>query len=118
VRLELDQVHAAIGGRVLVLLADRLAQPLDLEHTGLLRELLLGCEHALMGVERVEQRDRERARGAEPGARRNVGDRHHSMPGSIFIIRSASRSSGRWTSSMRSTGSVRAYLRWYFAPLK
>ena len=59
--LELDQVYAAIGRGILVLLADRLAEPLDLKYAGLVRQRLLGSKDAAMRVKRVDKRDRERA---------------------------------------------------------
>ena len=59
----------------MVLLADRLAQPVDLDVAGLLGELARMDQHLAMAVERLEQRGREAARGAEPGAGRNIGHR-------------------------------------------
>jgi hypothetical protein len=56
----------ADGGDVLVLLADRLAEPVDLDVAGLLGQLRRRDEVLLVGVERLEERRREAARGAEP----------------------------------------------------
>ena len=76
VRVELDELQSAVGGDVLVLLADRLAADLDLDAAGLRRQPLGAHEPAGEGVERVEQADRVAARGAEPRALRgHVGDR-------------------------------------------
>src|SRR6185437_2780984 len=57
-----------------VLLADRLLEELDLELARLARELLGGDELALVGVESVEEGDREAARRPEAGVGRDVGE--------------------------------------------
>ena len=71
--LERHRADAAVRGDVLVLLADRLLQEVDLELARLARELLGRDELALERVEAVEQRDREAARRAEARVGRHVG---------------------------------------------
>ena len=73
VGVERHRADAAVGGDVLVLLADGLLQDVDLELARLAGELLGGHELALEGVQAVEQRDGEAARRAEPRVRRHVG---------------------------------------------
>ncbi len=70
---ERQRADAAVGRDVLVLLADRLLEELDLELAGLARELLGGHELALERVQAVEQGDGEAARRAEAGVGRYVG---------------------------------------------
>src|SRR5258708_767434 len=79
--LEFDEVHAAIGGGILVLLADRLTKSLDFEHASLVRQPLLWHEDTAMRVERVDERHRKRARRTKARAARNVGDRRDLDPG-------------------------------------
>ena len=64
---------AAIGRDELVLLADRLAQSIDLDMAGLLRELPRADDASLVGVKRAQQRRREAAGRPEPGAGRDIG---------------------------------------------
>ena len=73
-RAEREQVEPAERGRVLVLLADRLAEHVDLDVACLLGQLARGHAFATEGVERVEQADREAARTAEAGRGRQVAD--------------------------------------------
>ena len=75
VRVEREAGQAAVRGDVLVLLADRLAQPIDLDLAGLLGELARMQQPAPVRVERLQQRGGEAARRAEAGARRDVGQR-------------------------------------------
>ena len=76
VRVEADEVEAAERRGVLVLLADRLAAALDLDLAALLGEPRGRRVAALVGVQGVEQADREGAGGAEAGAAgRDVGHR-------------------------------------------
>ena len=49
----------------------------DLDVRGLLGQGVRGHVLALEGVDRAQQADGERPRRAEPGARRDVGQRHH-----------------------------------------
>src|SRR5208282_3737961 len=72
-RIDAEAGDAAIGGDVLVLLADRLAQQVDLDMAGLLRELLRRHEALPVGMQRLEERGREAARGAEARTCPNVG---------------------------------------------
>src|SRR5215207_665225 len=71
-RMETEQVQPSERGSVLVLLADRLSQHLDLYAARFLGEL--PCRHSLAtkGVKRVQEPDREAARPAEPGRGRVV----------------------------------------------
>jgi len=62
---EAEGAQPAVGRDVLVLLADRLAQALDLDLAGLPGQTLGGDLLALVHVERVQQPDGERARRAE-----------------------------------------------------
>ena len=70
---ELEAREAAVGGDVLVLLADGLAEHVDLDVAGLLGQRAGGDVLALEGVDRPQQAHGERARGAEPGPRGDVG---------------------------------------------
>jgi hypothetical protein len=63
-------------GDVLVLLAHRLAQHVDLDVARLLGEGGRGYVLALVGVQRPEQPHREGSRRSQPCARRDVGDAH------------------------------------------
>src|SRR5262249_15408064 len=67
--------QAAESGDVLVLLADRLAEAVHLDLTGMLRELVRMDGVAPIGVQRAEKRGGEAARGAKTGARGNIGKR-------------------------------------------
>ena len=69
---ETEAGDAAIGRDVLVLLADRLAQQVDLDVAGLPRQLLAVDERAVMGVQRPQQRGGEAAGRAQAGAGGNV----------------------------------------------
>ena len=75
VRVEREAGEAAVRGDVLVLLADRLAEPVDLDLARQLGELARMQQPAPVRVERLEQRRREAARRAEAGAGRDVGQR-------------------------------------------
>ena len=55
VAAEPEAAQSAVGGDVLVLLADRLAEPLDLDLAGLARELLRRDLLAAVHVEGVQQ---------------------------------------------------------------
>ena len=78
VAAEAEAAQPAVGGDVLVLLADRLAEALDLDLARLARELLGGHLLAAVDVEGVQESDREAARGAEARAlRRDVGEQRH-----------------------------------------
>jgi hypothetical protein len=74
---ELDEVEPTEGGGVLVLAADRLAEDLDLDPRGVLRELKRGLVDPLECVQRVQEPDGDRARGTEARALRgDVCERH------------------------------------------
>ena len=73
VGLERQRADAAERRDVLVLLADRLLEEIDLELAGLARELLGRDELALERVQAVEQGDREAARRAETRVGGHVG---------------------------------------------
>ena len=73
--MEREAGDAAVGGDVLILLADRLAEPVDLDLAGQLGQLAGMQQPPAVRVERLEQRRGEAARRAEPGAGRNVGQR-------------------------------------------
>ena len=75
VRVEREAGHAAVRGDVLVLLADRLAQPFDLDLARQLRQLVRMQQPPPVRVERLQQRGREAARRSEAGAGRDVGQR-------------------------------------------
>ena len=62
----------AVGRDVLVLLADRLLQDVDLDLARLLGQLA-GVDQVLLRVQRLEQGRGEAARRSQPGARRDVG---------------------------------------------
>ena len=73
---EADVADPAEGGRVLVLLADRLPAAVDLDRARPVGQLLGRHLPALVGEQRVQQPDGHRGRGAETGARRrDVGER-------------------------------------------
>ena len=65
VRVEGEAGHAADGCDILVLLADRLAEPVDFDVAGELGQLHLIQVAATMGVERLEQGGREAARASQ-----------------------------------------------------
>jgi hypothetical protein len=69
---EREQVQAAERRRVLVLPPDRLAEDVDLDVAGLLRQLPGRDTVAAVAVEGVQQPDRERARAPEAGRGRQV----------------------------------------------
>ena len=75
VRVEVEAGDAAERRDVLVLLADRAAEPLDLDLAGLAAEVGRRDVVALHRVDGLEQPDRERAGGAQAGAGRDVGGR-------------------------------------------
>ena len=74
VRQEFVEVQATECRGELVLLADRLVEAADLDVAGLLREIVAGDLLAAVDVEQLQERDGERARGAESRAGRNVRD--------------------------------------------
>lgn len=74
VGIELDEVQAAMRGRVLILFADRLFQDIDFKLAGLFRQLILGGKARSVGVERVDQRHGKGAGRSESGPGGNVGD--------------------------------------------
>ena len=73
--MEREAGDAAVRGDVLILLADRLAEPIDLDLAGELGELVRVQQPPPVRVERFQQRRREAARRAEAGAGRDVGKR-------------------------------------------
>ena len=66
VRVDLEAGDAAERGDVLVLLADRPLEQVDLDVARLLGEVAGGHVFALVGVQRAQEADRERPGGAEP----------------------------------------------------
>ena len=72
VPVDLDEIEPAERGGDLILNADILAEQVLLEMNGLLSELLLGDEHALQRIKRVQDADGEGRARAEPRARRQV----------------------------------------------
>ena len=75
VHAESEAGDPAEGGDVLVLLADRLAELVDLDMAGLLGELARMDDAAGLSMQGAQQRGREAAGRTEPGAGRNVGQR-------------------------------------------
>ena len=73
--IEADVVHAAKGRGVLILLADRTPQNVELDLAGFQGELIAAGDTAHVGVEHVQQADRERAGRAHSGAGGHIGDR-------------------------------------------
>ena len=65
---EADVPDSAERRNVLILLADGLSAAFDLDHAGPLGQLLRRYLPALVGEQRVQQADRDRGRGPEPGA--------------------------------------------------
>ena len=59
IRVELDEVDAAVGGRVLILAPDRLPEDVDLDPAGFLGEPLRRDDLALVAVEGLEESDRQ-----------------------------------------------------------
>ena len=59
----------------MILLADRLAEPIDLDIAGLLGQLARVDDALAVGMQRAQQRGREAAGRSEPGAGRNIGQR-------------------------------------------
>jgi hypothetical protein len=74
VGIEADVVHAAERRGILVLLADRLAEQVDLDAARLLGDVLGADDVALVGVEREQHADGERARRPQARAGRDVAD--------------------------------------------
>jgi len=110
--IELEARDPAVGGDVLVLLADRPAEPVDLDLAGEPREIARQQQAALEAVQRLEQRRGEAARRAEPGAGRDIASVVISCWSSaIPIIANASRTIGCSICSIRSTCSIFEYLR-------
>ena len=72
---EREAGDAAESGDVLVLLADRLLQQVDLDVAGLLGEFARMDDVARLGVQRAQQRRGETAGRAESGAGRDIGQR-------------------------------------------
>ncbi len=70
---ELEAGHPTIGSDILILLADRLAETVDFDVAGLLRQFLGMNEVAVVGMQGFQQRCREAARGAKARAGRDVG---------------------------------------------
>src|SRR5947208_12448733 len=70
VGIELNEVQAAEAGRVLVLLADRHFEPVDLDLAGEVGDLLPVHAHVAQHRHRLDQRHRDGAGRSEPGARR------------------------------------------------
>ena len=70
---EREAGQATEGGDVLVLLADGLAQQVDLDVAGLLGQLARVNQRAAVGVERAQERSGEAARGTEASAGGDVG---------------------------------------------
>jgi hypothetical protein len=68
VRIEADVVQAAEGRGVLVLLADGLAQHLDLDPAGLLGQVLGADDLPLVGIQRLQHAHGQGARRAHAGA--------------------------------------------------
>ena len=75
VRVERVGADAAVRGDVLVLLADRLAEDVDLDLAGGLGERARRDRGAARVRKRLQQADRVGARGAHAGAGGHVGDR-------------------------------------------
>ena len=74
---DLQDREPAVGGHVLVLLADPFLQDLELDVAGLLGQRLQRHVVAPVVVERVEQPDDVTARRPEPRPGREVGHRRH-----------------------------------------
>src|SRR6266511_1447 len=75
VGLETEEAEATVGGGVLVLAADWLADDVDFDLAGFVRELVGRAELALKRVEGVEKSHGYAARRAKPGTGGNVGHR-------------------------------------------
>ena len=75
VGMERERGDPADRGDVLVLLADRLAEAVELDVARELGELHVGRVLVAVGAEGLQRADGERARRAEPGAGRDVGHR-------------------------------------------
>ena len=86
--VDLEDRQSAERRDELVLLAHRLPEKIDLDVAGLLGDVGRGGVAPLVGVKGPEQAHRERPRGAEAGARGDVGDadqldaRRHRVTGS------------------------------------
>jgi hypothetical protein len=72
---EREAGHAAVGRDVLILLADRLLQPVDLDLAGEVREIRRVEQAPPVRVQGLQQRGGETARRAQPGSGRDVGER-------------------------------------------
>src|ERR1051326_5407979 len=73
--MEVEAGDAAVRGDVLVLLADRLAQAVDLDLAGQPRHFARMQQPLAVLVERADERRGEAARGAEAGAGGEIGER-------------------------------------------
>lgn len=73
IALEVETSQATERGDVLILLPNRTAENFDFDPASLLRNGPRGSMLALECIERSEQTDRERARGAEASSRGDVG---------------------------------------------
>src|SRR5207302_278625 len=91
---ELEAGQPAVGGDVLVLLADRLAEAVDLDVAGLLRQVARVDQVLLVGVQRLEQRGREAARRAQPGAAAGQRDAERAARDDHTALRAARPANG------------------------
>src|SRR5262249_26967047 len=79
-RGEGQHVDATEGGRVLVLLADRRLEPVQLEQAGVFGNLRASERPAAERSQGLHERYRYRARGAEPRARRDLRGKEEREP--------------------------------------
>ena len=91
VRKKTEAGDAAEGGDILVLLADRLLEDLDLDAAGLLGQLLRMDQILLQRVERLQQR-----RGETPGRPEARASRHVGHAGDLQMRRPDPRRSQRF----------------------
>src|SRR5665213_498174 len=73
IREKLKARQPSIRGDILVLLSDRLMEPVDFDLAGLLGKALWMNDVFAIGVQRLEQGGREAAGRSQPGARGDVG---------------------------------------------
>ena len=94
VGMEPEACEAAVGGDVLVLLADRAIEDLDLDPARLLGQLPRGDVTTFETMQCSQKADRERAGGAQSRAAGMSAMLAISMPGAVPCIRNASRMMG------------------------
>ena len=89
VLVEADEVEAAEGRRILVLLPDRAAQLFDLHLAGLGGDLSFGEILPPIAVHRIQKPHGKGAGGAQPGSPRNIGGGGDLHPAELGFIQDA-----------------------------